>query len=226
MARFAVIGLGRFGGQLARMLARAGAEVIAIDKDRKLIEDIADEVTLAVRLDSTDEEALHAHAIEKVDVAIVGIGQDFEANILTTVTLKSLGVKHICVRAERQTHGEILRRIGADEVIFPEEESAFRWSYKLLAPRISEKLEFAPGFSLAQYNAPASFHNKTLQDLNLRKKYHVNLIGLRKAEDIAEDIKKTSGPVINVPLPETIIHEGDLLWLVGSDADLAQLPGK
>jgi len=226
MARFAVIGLGRFGGQLARMLARAGAEVIAIDKDRKIIEDIADEVTLAVRLDSTDEEALRAHAVEKVDVAVVGIGQDFEANILTTVTLKSLGVKHICVRAERQTHGEILRRIGADEVIFPEEESAFRWSFKLLAPRISEKLEFAPGFSLAQYTAPASFHHKSLLDLNLRKKFQVNLIGLRKAVDITEDIKKTSGPVINVPLPETIIHEGDLLWLVGSDDDLAQLPNK
>ena len=89
-----------------------------------------------------------------------------------------------------------------------------------------ERLEFAPGFSLAQYTAPASFHNKSLLELNLRKKFQVNLIGLRKAEDITEDIKKTSGPVINVPLPETIIHEGDLLWLVGSDDDLAQLPNK
>jgi trk system potassium uptake protein TrkA len=226
MARFAVIGLGRFGSQLAKALTRAGAEVIAIDKDRKIIEDISGDVTLAVRLDSTEEEALRAHAIDKVDVAVVGIGQDFEANILTTVTLKTLGVKHICARAVRITHGKILRRIGADEIIFPEDESALRWSFKLLSPRISEKLEFAPGFSLAQYTAPASFSNKTLTDLQLRKKYGVNLIGLRKAEKETDDKKKPTRQIINVPMPETIIHEGDLLWLVGSDDDLAHLPDK
>ncbi len=224
MQRFAVIGLGRFGSQLARALFRSGAEVIAIDKDRKIIERISPEVTVAVRLDSTDEDALRAQAVDKVDAAIVGIGQDFEANILTTVILKSFGIKYVCSRALRQTHGKILRRIGADEVIFPEDESALRWSFKLMAPRISEKLEFAPGFSLAQYTAPSSFNGKTLLELQLRKKYNVNLIGLRRSSENTQEGEKTSGRIINVPQPETIINQGDLLWLVGSDTDLSKLP--
>jgi trk/ktr system potassium uptake protein len=224
MQRFAVIGLGRFGAQLAKGLTRAGAEVVAIDKDRKIIENISSEVTVAVRLDSTDEDALLAQGVDKVDVAIIGIGQGFETSILTTVTLKSIGVKHICARAERQMHGRILRRIGADEIIFPEDESAQRWSFKLMAPQISEKLEFAPGFSLAQYTAPGSFQDKTIIELQLRKKYSVNLVGFRRAETKSDT--KLSRQVINVPQPDTVIHKGDLLWLVGSDEDLATLPEK
>ena len=223
MRRFAIIGLGRFGSELARALSRAGAEVIAIDKDRKIIEQISPDVTVAVRLDSTDDEALRAQGVDKVDAAIVGIGTDFEASILTTVSLKSLGVKYICARAEQESHGHILRRIGADEIISPSLESALRWSFKLTAPQISEKLEFAPGFSLAQYTAPASFGGKTLLGLNLRKKYHVNLIGLRRAAAV-DEAEKPSRQIINVPVPETVINEGDLLWVVGSDEDLAALP--
>lgn len=223
MRRFAVIGLGRFGGHLATALSRNGAEVIAIDKDRKLIEKISNDVTMAVRLDSTDEDALRAQGVDKVDVAVVGIGQDFEASIMTTVVLKSIGVKHICARAERITHGKILRRIGAHEVIFPEHESANRWAFRLMAPQIAEKLEFSPGFGLAQYTTPLSFDGKTLLELQLRKRFGVNLVCLRRAEPDDADAGGTP-KIINVPLPETVIRRGDLLWLVGSDEDLAALP--
>lgn len=226
MARFAVIGLGRFGTKLARSLAQSGAEVIAIDTDSKLIEQISDDVALAVRLDSTDELALRAQGIDKVDAAIVGIGQSFEANILTTMVLKSMKVKYICSRAEQEMHGKILKRVGADEVIFPEEECAHRWAFKLRAPQISEKLEFAEGFSLAQYTAPPSFHGKTLLDLQLRKKYHVNLIGLRRSTQTTDIKNQIKREIINVPQPDSVINAGDMLWLVGSDGDLAALPDK
>lgn len=226
MQRFAVIGLGRFGGQLARALARAGNEVIAIDKDKRLIEQISEDVAVAVQLDSTDEDALRAQSVDKVDAAIVGIGQDFENNILTTVVLKAIGVKYILARAERRTHGEILKRIGAHEVIFPEEESAMRWAFRLRAPQLGEKLEFAPGYSLVQYQAPLSFDGKDLLNLQLRKKYRVNLIGIRSGGEGAETEKKVKRRIINVPQPDTIIKQGDLLWLVGSDEDLASLPDK
>ena len=95
-----------------------------------------------------------------------------------------------------------------------------------MAPQIGEKLEFAPGYSLAQYITPASFDGKTLQGLNLRKKYRINLIGLRRGNTEIEDGKKLSSTVINVPLPETVLHTGDLLWVVGSDEDLASLPNQ
>jgi trk/ktr system potassium uptake protein len=225
MLRIAVIGLGRFGSQLAQQLAKSGAEVIAIDKDSKLVEQLANEVAVAVRLDSTDEQALREQGIDKVDVAVVGIGNNFEANVLTTVTLKSLGVKFICARAEEETHGKILRRVGADEVIFPEDESAQRWSFRLLAPQIGEKMELAPGFSLARYTAPDSFAGKSLIDLQLRKKYRVNLIGLRSQGEITDKEKK-SKKLIQIPQPDTVIQQGDILWLVGTDEDLANLPEK
>ena len=224
MRKFAVIGLGRFGMQLARTLARAGFEVIAIDKDRKLIDEISPEVSVAVRLDSTDEEALRAQGVDKVDVAVVGIGQAFQANILTAMLIKSFGVANVYCRAEQETQGEILRRLGADAIIFPEHESAQRWAFKLMAPQISEKLEFAEGYSLAQYQAPASFNGKTIIELNLRQKFRVNLIGLRRAEAGADP--KQARKIVNVPLPETIVYENDMLWLVGSDEDLTNLPQK
>jgi len=225
MPRIAVIGLGRFGSQLALQLSRSGAEVIAIDKEGKLVEQLASEVAVAVRLDSTDEQALREQGIDKVEVAVVSIGDNFEANILTTVTLKSLGVNCICSRAEEETHGKILKRIGADEIIIPEEESAQRWSFRLLAPQIGEKMELAPGFSLARYSAPDSFAGKSLIELQLRKKYRVNLIGLRSHGEITDEEKK-SKKLIKMPQPETIIHRGDILWLVGADEDLANLPEK
>ncbi len=123
MKRFAVIGLGRFGKKLAIALAMSGAEVIAIDRDREEIELIRDQVSHAVRLDSTDEEALKAQGLDKVDVAIVGIGQQgqgFESAILTVVNLRQMGVKQIYARAEDLIAGEVFSKVGATDVIYPE----------------------------------------------------------------------------------------------------------
>ena len=227
MARFAVIGLGRFGQKLAIALAMSGAEVIAIDKNRETIELIADQVSHAVRLDSTDEEALKAQGVDKADVAIIGIGQGtgrgFESAILTVVNLRQMGVKLIYARAEDLIAGEVFSKVGATEVIYPEIESAQRWAYKLIAPQIGEKIDFAPGYSLARIKAPASFDNKTVMDLQLRQKYNVNLVLIKRAEN-AEKTKEQDGKIINVPMPGTVIYQDDILMVVGSDIDLAKLP--
>jgi len=226
MKRFAVIGLGRFGKKLAIALAMSGAEVIAIDRDREVIDDIRDQVSHVVRLDSTDEEALKAQGVDKVDVAIIGIGQKgkgFESAILTVVNLRQMGVTQIYARAENPIAGEVFSKVGATEVIYPEIESAQRWAYKLIAPQIGEKIDFAPGYSLARVKAPHSFNGKTLMDLQLRQKYNVNLVAIKRGEQ--GDIKKhEKGAIINVPMPNTIIYEEDILMIAGSDADLAKLP--
>lgn len=227
MKRFAVIGLGRFGKKLAIALTMSGAEVIAIDKDREEIELIRDQVSLAVRLDSTDEEALKAQGVDKADVAIVSIGQGtgkgFESAILTVVNLKQMGVKQIYARAEDLIAGEVFSKIGAAEVIYPEIESAQRWAYKLIAPQIGEKIDFAPGYSLARIKASRKFDGRTVMDLQLRQKYNVNLVAIKRDEH-SKAKKQEKGEIINVPMPNTIIYADDILMVAGSDADLAKLP--
>ncbi len=224
MRRFVVIGLGRFGQKLAIALAMSGAEVIAIDRDRNEVELIRDQVSLAVRLDSTDEEALKAQGVDKADVAIIALGQEsFEAAILTVVILRQMGVKQIYARAESLIAGQVFSKVGATEVIYPEIESAQRWAYKLIAPQIGEKIDFAPGYSLARVKAPPSFDGRTVMDLQLRQKYSVNLV-LIKRSDEARARKSEKDSIINFPNPGTLVYKDDILMVAGSDADLASLP--
>ena len=225
MRRFAVIGLGRFGKKLAIALAMSGAEVIAVDRDRSVIDQIRDQVSHAVKLDGTDEEALKSQGIDKVDVVIVGMGQGgraFESAILTVVNLKAMGVKEICARAENLIAGQVFSAVGATEVIYPEIESAQRWAYKLIAPQISEKIDFASGYSLARVKAPSSFNGKTVMEIQLRQKYNVNLVAIKRSE--SGKGRKGEKDIINVPMPNTVIYAGDILMAAGSDADLAKLP--
>ncbi len=225
MKRFAVIGLGRFGKKLALALSMSGAEVIAIDKDRDIIEDLRDEVSHAVRLDSTDEDALRAQGVDGVDVAIVGMGQSghaFEAAILTVVNLKRMAIPLIYARAENLTAGQVFSAVGATEVIYPEIETAQRWAYKLIAPHIEEKIDFAPGYSLARVKAPAVFHGQTVMELQLRQKYNINLVAIKRGENAANSDEINT--VINVPMPNTIIYNDDILMVSGADIDLARLP--
>lgn len=225
--RFAVIGLGRFGQKVAVALSMSGAEVIAIDKDRDLVELMRDQVAHAVRLDSTDEEALKSQGIDDVDVGVVsigqGTGQGFESAVLTVVNLRQMGVKRIYARAESLIAGQVFSKVGATEVIYPEIESAQRWAYKLITPLIEDKIDIAPGYSLARVDAPASFNGKTVRDLELRQKYNVNLVIIKRGER-RKTKKDESGGLITVPSPDTIVYQDDVLMLAGSDSDLAGLP--
>ncbi|MFP4139218.1 MAG: potassium channel family protein [Planctomycetota bacterium] len=226
MEQFAVIGLGRYGSRLATMLTDAGAEVIAIDRDKSLVESLRDRVSLSVSMDSTDEEALIAQGIDKVDAAIVCIGTDFEASALTTVILKQIGVPRVISRATTNTRGDILSRIGADEIANPEKESAERWRDRLLAPAMIERVIIGEGYSLAQFPAPPSFHNKNLKQLAVNTKYKVLVVAIRR-ESGKEDGRKTSGkPVITVPGPDTVIYPDDVLLVIGSDEALKAFPSE
>ena len=228
MERFAVIGLGLFGRRLAELLAEAGAEVIAVDSRRELVEAIRDRVTLAVCLDSTDEEALRSQGIDKVDVAIVGIGTDFEASALTTAILKQLGVPRVIGRATTRVRGQILSRVGADDIVNPENESAERWGNRLIAPAIMEQIELAEGYSLAQMAAPEGFFNKTLEQLAVRRKNRVNVVAIRRTVEETDEAGQTRTRqfVISVPMPDSMILPGDVLLLIGSDEALAAFPAE
>ncbi len=234
MPQFAVIGLGRFGERLALLLSRDGAEVIAIDSDGEIVQKHRDDVTLAVCMDSTDEEALTAQGIDKVDCAVVGIGTDFEAAVLTVTLLKKLGVPRVVARAGSGTRGRILKQVGADDVVFPEYESAQRWSNQLMMPHFEEFFELDAEHSLVQVPAPASFVGKTLRKLELRAKYRLNVVAIRRPsgspapadEAQPEPDRKPQSEWMSAADPDEPLQDGDILVLIGANADLDKLPTK
>jgi trk system potassium uptake protein TrkA len=227
MQSFAVIGLGRFGMMLARTLARAGREVIAVDMDRDLVEEVQNDVTVAVRLDATDERALRGQGIDKVSCAIVSIGESFEANVMATALLKSMGIPKVIARAATPVRQKILQHVGADQIISPEDESAVRLAQSLIAPNILAFLEIGEGVSMVQMQAPKKFHNKKVVELGLREKYSVNLVAIKK-KVVAEGKggKETiEERILDIPKPTDVIEPDDILILMGHDAALAELPG-
>lgn len=161
-------------------------------------------------------------------MAIVSIGQGtsqgFESAVLSVVNLRQIGVTQIYTRAESLTAGQVFSKIGATEVIYPEIESAQRLADKLIAPQIWEKIDFAPGYSLGRIRAPASFDGKTVRNLRLREKYNVNLVLIRRGRN--SKAEKDEQEIINVPLPDTVIYQDDILMIAGADADLANLPAE
>lgn len=224
--RFVVVGLGRYGSRLAVNLARAGAEVIAIDRDRSIVEEIRDRVTLAVALDGTDEQALRLQGVDKVGVAIVAIGHDFEANALATVTLKQLGVKRVISRAGNPMQVRILGRIGADSVVNPEDETADRWSHKLLAPYLIDHIELASGYGLVQMPVPKAWVGKTLEELDLRPTYNVNIVAIKRRLPASTQTGRDEYDeiVVDLPLPTSRLNSDDILVIAGRDDDLEDLP--
>jgi len=220
--RFAVIGMGRFGHRLAKQLASAGAEVIAVDRDPHLIDKVRDEVALAVCLDATDEDALRAQGLDKVDVAVVGIGTAFESAALATSTLKRIGVPRVISRATTSARAEILSRVGADDIANPEAESADRWCQRLVMPQVLEKIDLGGGHSLVQIRAPDAWTGKTLEQLNVRRKFRVNVVAIRRLLPQAD--RTGTGYVISTPMPDSRIELGDLLLIVGPNEAIEALP--
>ena len=226
MQKYAVIGLGRFGQELARALAATGAEVIAIDRAARLVEPLRDVVTLAVCLDSSDAEALESQGVNQVDVAIVGMGDHFEASALTVALLKELGVKRVVARAQKDIQAKILKSVGADDIVAPEKESALRWAQRLTMTNLKQYIELGERHSLVYMDAPASFQGRTPQQLDLRNKHEVNLIAIERGTAVRTDPTsgEVSDTVIEVPRADTEILPGDTLILIGPSDVFARLP--
>jgi len=209
---------------LAKSLARTGHEVIAIDEDAELVEEVTNDVTLAVRMDATDERTLRSQGVGKVDAAVVTIGDKFENNVLVTALLKSMGVPRVIARASTSIRQKILRHVGADEIISPEDESAMRLSQRLISPGLISILEIGEGVSMIQIKAPEKFHNRRLIELDLRKKYSVNLVAIKKHIVSKDDPNVFEEKVQDIPKPDDVIEPEDILILMGSDRALAALP--
>jgi trk system potassium uptake protein TrkA len=219
----AVVGLGEFGRALVRDLARAGVEVIAIDRDMDAVDDVKNDAALAVRLDATDEKDLRSQGVHEVDVLVAAMGGAFEANELLVMLAKRLGVRRVVARAGSPMHAKILRLIGADDVLQPEEEAAARLTLRILRPTLKEFYDLGGGVGVSEIVAPLPFHGKSLEEIGLRKRYDVNLIAVRRAEAKPEGGEGPETFQTFIPKPSERILRDDRLLLAGTQANLDRL---
>lgn len=216
--QFAVIGLGRFGSAMARTLTELGQEVIGIDADEDKVRELADVIAQAVELDATDERALRSVGIADVDVAVVSIGENIESSLLVVMQLRELGVGRVVAKAVTPLHGRILEKLGVSRVIFPEREMAVRIAHSLVMPSALDYIELSREFSIVEVPAPEEFVGRTLKQLELRRRYGLTLIAIKRRQ-------APGGPeVTNIsPSPDEPIQAGDVLSLLGSQQRLRAL---
>jgi trk system potassium uptake protein TrkA len=208
---FAIIGLGRFGTSLALRLEELGHNVMAIDSDPVLVQNIADSVTHAATLDATNEDALQVAGITSFDTVIVAIGADFEANLLTTASLKNLGVKNIVCKTQTNRQRDILLRIGADRVVQPEQNSAARLAEEMSTPTMLDRIILGPGYSLAEVVLPKRLAYRSLAQCNLRQHHHVTVLLVKRGDDL-----------IIAPPSDIIFQPDDTLVVLGPDESITQ----
>ena len=225
MKQFVVIGLGRFGSSIARALSEMNFEVLAIDKDEALVKSMENVVSQAVVLDATDEKSLKELGVQEFDTAIVSMGETIEDSIMITLTLKELGVKQVIVKAQNDLHSRILKKVGADRIIIPEREMAEKLAQSLASPKIFDFIEVSDTYGIVEMVVPKKFANKTLTELQLRDKYGVSVIAIKRKipyskPDGSTDFKEE---VIIGPGGADDTVSGDVLILLGRSDDLDKI---
>lgn len=215
--KIAVIGVGKYGYEIALNLSSKGAEVHAFDVSSSKIEDIKEEVALAVVMDSTDKRALLAQKIEEMDAAIVAIGENFEATVLTSLNLKDLKIPRIIARASGENQMRILNSLGIEEILEPEGEIASIVAERLINPSITAFLQLPDNYEIAEVKVPRRILNRTLADIQLLEKYSLTLITLKRVfeeEENGEVVKKEH--ILGVLQEETVLYETDTLVVFGT----------
>lgn len=210
--QFAVIGLGRFGGSICESLIEQGMEVLAIDMDEDRVNEFSSVATHAVIADTTDEASLKSLGIRNFDHVIVAIGDNIQASILTTVLLKDRGVNHVTTKAQNDNHEKVLRKIGADEIAHPERDMGIRIAHHVTSNSVLDYLELSDEHSIVEIIASKKMDGKTLIDLDVRAKFGVNIVAVKRDGDI--DVS---------PAPDQAIQRGDILIVIGADEDISRM---
>ena len=214
--KFAVIGLGQFGRAIARKLSEKKSEVLAIDIDEERVEELKDEVSYAVILDSTDAKALKSQNIQDMDAVVVSIGANFQDLLLTTFVLQELEVKRIIARAQGPTQRKILEKMGITEILSPEDEVGNNVAENLVNPSVLMSLQLPDEYEIVEVKSPRAVYNRTLEDIGLREKYKINLVTmLRQGKDGEHHI-------IGVPRADTVIQQDDIIIVFGKSNDITR----
>ncbi len=213
--QFAVIGLGRFGRAVCTSLHHLGYEVLGTDIDEKLVTQVLTQKSAshAVQLDSTEPESLKEAGIFEMDTVIVAIGNYLQESIITTLNVKEAGVEQVVAKASSQIHGKLLQRVGADLVVFPEYEAGCNLAKTLTQPGVLEHFELDTENSIVEVLVPDEFHGQTLSQLDLRKRYGLNVLAISNGDKF-----------ITNPGPEQVLKQGLVMVVIGSNKNLQRLP--
>ena len=212
--QFVVVGLGRFGESLAKTVYDLGHDVLVIDMDEEKIADIADYVTHAVQMDATDENALRKLGLSNFDVAVVTIGSDIQASVMSALLMREMGVKYVIAKGHSNLHAKVLYKIGADKVILPEKDMGKRVAHNLVSSNILDYIELSSEYSIMEIETLDTWVEKSLRDLELRRKYGINVVAIK------------DGSKVNVsPGADEIIKKNDIIVALGSTKDLGKLEG-
>lgn len=212
MKSYFVIGLGRFGGEVARKLCKLGCEVLAMDSSSELVQQISSEVTHAVVGDAKDKEVLRALGARDFDCAVVAIGDSLADSVLATMNLRELGVPTIVCKAHDETHRQVLLKLGADKVVIPEQENAARLARSLSSPNILDYIELSSEYGIIEAPAPHSWVGKTLKELDIRAKMGINIIAI-----------KQSGKISAFPAGDYRFQTGDVIVVLGDESTVKRV---
>ena len=212
MKSYIVVGLGRFGAEVARRLCELGCEVLAVDNHADLVQQISADVTHAVVADARDKEVLRALGAKDFDCAVVAIGASLADSVLATMNLKELGIPKVVCKAHDDTHRQVLLKLGADQIVIPEQEQAVRLAKSLSSHNVLDYIELSDEYGIVEVPAPKSWVGKSLKELNVRAKLGLNILAVKQ------------GNVINVsPAADYAIGAADVLVVLGSTVALEKV---
>ncbi|MCI5504305.1 MAG: TrkA family potassium uptake protein [Anaerobutyricum sp.] len=208
---YAVLGLGSFGKSVARSFMELGIEVLAVDRNKIIVNEIASEVTYAVQMDVTNEDALKSIGVEKMDGVIVAIGENLEASVMATLLVKELGVPYVVAKAETEMQKKILEKIGADKVVFPEKEMGVRLA-KNIAGNFLDVFDLSSKDSMVELKVKEEWIGKSIRELDFRNRYHLNIVAFRR-----------DGKLDSFPDPDDVLQRDDIIITVGKNEDLSRI---
>lgn len=212
---FAVIGLGRFGKTVATSLASSGAQVLVLDQDENALQEVSDAVTHTIRGEATSASTINQLGLGNYDATVIAMSSNLESNVMATILVKEAGVPFIVVKAKTELEGRVLKKVGADKVIYPEKETGMRLANHLMHDNYFEAVELSEEYSIVDVDIPQDWIGKSLKTLNIRAKYGVNVIGVKGSSELN----------IN-PAPDDVLKEDDVLIMLGRNNLLNKFTGR
>lgn len=213
--QYAVFGLGKFGSSVAVTLEKLGCEVIAVDIVEEKVQDIADQVSYAMRADLHDTGVVQSLGLRNLDGAVVAISDNMESSIMATILSKEAGIPYVLAKAQDDLHASILKKVGADAVIFPEKEMGRRVAKSLMSTNFADWIELSPDYSMVETGIPSNWVGKNLRELRIRERYGFNVVGIKKGEKVDVNVSA-----------EKPLEEGSIMIFIGSNEMLNKFKGE